>query len=173
MPTFLDLAGLLIALAALAIAVWSGVESRKHNRQSTRPNLSFLDSYAEGLDFIGLRVVNNGVSPAFISRFVVQTPNNRQDVTSVVGWIDSLKAVRLQKNWINSDPIEVGNVIGVGERLELIHYSEKQADREKIAELARGMKNLYMEVWYKSVYEDEYVLIWDGKKKLGSVRIAN
>jgi hypothetical protein len=69
----LSLSAIVIALASIAIAIWEGVEIRKHNRLSVRPKLEIFFSPSSDNNEISWILINNGIGPGIIqfSRLVV------------------------------------------------------------------------------------------------------
>lgn len=64
---------LLVALAAIGLTVWEGLENRRHNRLSVQPRLAAsiqAGRSGEG-EYVRLAVENNGLGPAVISSFRV------------------------------------------------------------------------------------------------------
>jgi hypothetical protein len=57
---------LFISILALALSIWSAVESRKHSRLSVRPEVSFFRDFKPTSKEVGLYIDNTGLGPAII-----------------------------------------------------------------------------------------------------------
>lgn len=56
----------IISVAAIAISVWSAIETRGHNKLSVKPNVIFVTQSSSADPEIGIFVENNGLGPAQI-----------------------------------------------------------------------------------------------------------
>lgn len=61
-----------IALCALGLSIWQGVEARKHNRLSVRPHLTTWTHSDAEKGFYVVELINNGIGPAVIEEFSVK-----------------------------------------------------------------------------------------------------
>jgi len=60
-----------IALCALIISIWQGMQMRAHNHKSYRPHLTSQLSIKEGNSGFVVELINNGIGPAIIDSFQV------------------------------------------------------------------------------------------------------
>ena len=65
-----SICAIVIALAALFVSVWSGVQTRKHNRLSVRPNLR-VNYYDHSERPLSILISNDGLGPALIYDFSI------------------------------------------------------------------------------------------------------
>lgn len=92
--TLADVASIIIAVAALATAVWSGVAARRHNRLSVIPRLRINHRFRHSTDFLGIRIANAGLGPAIVTS--IELLLDEQPVHySHQGWSDALGNVGL------------------------------------------------------------------------------
>lgn len=61
-----------IALCALAFSIWQGMQTRKHNKLSVRPHLTTWTNNDERNGFYKLELINNGLGPALIEKFLIK-----------------------------------------------------------------------------------------------------
>ena len=61
-----------IALCALALSIWQGMQTRKHNRLSVMPHLTTKTDRDVEKGFYSIKVINNGIGPALIEEFLVK-----------------------------------------------------------------------------------------------------
>jgi len=67
----------IIAVCALGLSIWQGVQIRKHNRLSFRPHLTtWTHRNAENGSY-AVELINNGLGPAVIDDFVVYVDGTR------------------------------------------------------------------------------------------------
>jgi hypothetical protein len=62
----------IIALCALALSIWQGVQTRRHNRLSFRPHLTTWTNTDAEKGFYTIELTNNGIGPALIEEFLVK-----------------------------------------------------------------------------------------------------
>ena len=61
-----------IALCALALSIWQGIQTRRHNRLSFRPHLTTWSNRDAEKGFYRIELINNGIGPALIEEFLVK-----------------------------------------------------------------------------------------------------
>lgn len=61
-----------IALCALALSIWQGMQTRRHNRLSFRPHLISWTNRDAEKGFYTIELINNGIGPALIEEFLVK-----------------------------------------------------------------------------------------------------
>jgi len=61
-----------IALCALALSIWQGMQTRRHNRLSFRPHLTPWTNRDAEKGFYTIELINNGIGPALIEEFLVK-----------------------------------------------------------------------------------------------------
>lgn len=145
-----------IALTALVVSIWQGIEMRKHNRLSVKPLFTFTRNFnkttiIQGTDTIPanlfqLYLSNNGTGPGIISEFKVYYKDQIVDKYSLSLWnqIFEKSPGLVQVNqgaWY--DP---GDVVSVGERKSIVRVSWIDSD----------LKNIRVYIKYHSIYEEEY-----------------
>lgn len=61
-----------IALCALALSIWQGIQTRRHNRLSFMPHLTTWSNRDAEKGFYRIELINNGIGPALIEEFLVK-----------------------------------------------------------------------------------------------------
>ena len=61
-----------IAVCAIVISIWHGVQTRKHNKLSYRPHLTTWTHSVGEKGFYAVDIINNGLGPALIEDFVIK-----------------------------------------------------------------------------------------------------
>lgn len=62
----------IIALCALVLSIWQGVQMRRHNRLSFRPHLDAWRHADPEKGYYAVDLINNGLGPAIVKSFVVK-----------------------------------------------------------------------------------------------------
>lgn len=145
-----DVVAILIALFALGLAVWEGIENRRHNRLSTRPLLVFITQlYADKK--VGLFLNNLGPGPAIVSDIRAKVDgkefgfHNPDDVVQVA------KELSLYVDWAAGHYVGKGSTISSGEKQELLSI-QSEATTERIALFRQALSRLELTVKYDSLY---------------------
>jgi hypothetical protein len=68
----IGISSVVIALCALGISVWQGIQTRKHNKLSFRPHLTTWTHSNIEKGFYAIELINNGLGPAIIESFTVK-----------------------------------------------------------------------------------------------------
>ncbi len=61
-----------IALCALAISIWQGIQTRNHNKISFRPHLTTWSHNQSKQGVYAIDLMNNGLGPAIIKSFTIK-----------------------------------------------------------------------------------------------------
>lgn len=78
---------LVIALTAIGLAVWEGLENRRHNRLSVQPRIGGdIQPGSDGQrEFLRLGIENNGLGPAVLTAYRVYIDGELQDTAGDFG----------------------------------------------------------------------------------------
>jgi hypothetical protein len=156
---------LIIAVAAISLAVWEGVESRRHNRLTVKPRVAAeinagRDNRAE---YVNMSIESTGLGPAVINTFRVYLDGILQDTTTGPGtsvWKNVLTAFGTNDTRINAQAIGIGYYFPAGSEELLFEARRPQADTAA-TKLADHLPRLALQICYCSVYNtdcDEVVL---------------
>lgn len=135
-----SIALLVIAVSALFISIWQGIENRNFNKLSLRPYLKYdFSSSDEGLS-IGIRNAGQGVA-------IIKDMKVLIDGRPYETWESALAAVSpdieiLKRAWVNDDEI-----ITPSESLTLVEMTSVDF----------GDKELKVEITFESIYEERQV----------------
>jgi hypothetical protein len=61
---------IVVAAAALAVAIWQGIEMRRHQRLSLRPSRVYLYNQNPHIGPLGVSISDAGLAPAFIDSII-------------------------------------------------------------------------------------------------------
>ncbi|MBV2089975.1 MAG: hypothetical protein KUF72_03735 [Candidatus Thiodiazotropha sp. (ex Ctena orbiculata)] len=70
------ISSVVIALCVLVFTVWAGWRTHVHNKLSVKPHLFTWTLMRPDEHYYRIQLVNNGLGPALIKRFVVRLDNN-------------------------------------------------------------------------------------------------
>ena len=159
----LDILAFFIAFVALAVAIWQGIETRKHNRLSVKPHLYF-STYSVSGESAGLRVTNGGLGPAIIKRFSLAVDNKWIDDTTRGGWLEASRLLGAEKipsnvSWYSRDQIATS-----GESVFILSTPTETRTPEIDQWLDELVKRLSVEIAYESAYRETFVATWKGER---------
>ena len=150
---------LLIALAAIGLAAWEGLENRRHNRLSVKPRIGAeIDSGRDGSgEYIRMSIESTGLGPAVIHTFRVYFDGVLQDThdgpdTSV--WQSALEAFGTSGTQINARGIGRGYYLPAGSRHLLFEARRPRSDATA-PPLASNLGRLALQICYCSVYQTD------------------
>ena len=156
---------LIIAVAAISLAVWEGVESRRHNRLTVKPKIAGAINAGRdgGGEYVSMSIESTGLGPAVINTFRVYFDGTLQDTTpgpQTTVWDSVLGAFGSDDTQINAHSIGAGYYFPAGRQELLFEARRLQADTAS-APLADQLSRLALQICYCSVYNvdcDEIVL---------------
>jgi len=85
------IATVIIAVTALVVSIWQGIETRKHNRLSVRPHLVFFTDFSSQDSELGIFIKNNGVGLAYIKNVEISV-NGKVMPNSSCNWKNILNS---------------------------------------------------------------------------------
>jgi hypothetical protein len=152
----IDLATVLIATCALVATFWQILTTRRHNKLSVKPLLTFDRHYSRSKDVnVGLHVLNCGVGPAIIeSTSVVCGPKDMRATT-----VDELFEI-LQKYGIDG-PVRYywyspGDVIPPNKDQHYITLLRDAGSRPE--NFTKFLDDIEIVIEYSSIYGERFVL---------------
>ena len=147
-----------IAFSALALAVYQGISTRRHNKLSSLP---YIFVKRKSVSEFSIVLINEGSGLSIINKIIVRVGDDLLiDELTHSNWKKILEKIDLQQpkndNNINVTSIETPIYLRPGNSLEMINikYSEKDiVDNEK---LTISSNNIDIEVKYESVYKEKF-----------------
>jgi hypothetical protein len=137
---------LIIAVLALATAIWSASEDRRHKRLSVRPQVTV--GYAFNAEQVGWAMRNSGLGPAVIGRFEVYVDDERR-----TNWDAFMAALNIKPATIGFGQPHAGETISSGVTLALFSVNPKE-EPVVAALLQNSWQRVRFEVCYCSLYEE-------------------
>jgi hypothetical protein len=169
----------LIALAALTLAIWEGVMTRRHNRLSVKPHLQLAQHLRGSKGRLGISLSNAGLGPAIVTNCHVEVDGQLMPSNDGCnGWKTAASTLELEDivegyETIAFDPDpdsdeEIpGVVMEAGETKWLL---SAPIDEKARAGLEMALPRVQVVVSYQSMYgEKSTVELWRSVKKGGKM----
>ncbi|MCI0513547.1 hypothetical protein L0128_10070 [candidate division KSB1 bacterium] len=150
----LSISAIVIALTSVCISIWSGMETRKHNRLSVKPQLEICLSTTK-TDF-GYVVVNNGLGPAILTARKILIDGAEMQENGFTGFDNFLLKLDLHQNRnLSIGTTSPGKILRAGESENIIKLEILQSDvLEQL--LPTIYKRVKIEISYVSMYHESF-----------------
>ncbi|KRR08473.1 hypothetical protein CQ12_40310 [Bradyrhizobium jicamae] len=154
----------IIALAALGIAVWEGIENRRSNREqrlhdqmSVRPLLAIRQHLGGSQGYYGLDVTNEGLGPAAVKNCTIKVGGDELK-DDEEGWKEALSkpglaGLRLSHGTITNSAMRPG---------QSVRLLSAELDKTTQCRLADAFRKLDVIVSYESLYSESWVATFRG-----------
>ena len=160
-----------LAVAAILLSVWEGVENRRHNRLSVQPRIdgSSQVSDEDGLWRQAFRFSSDGLGPAAVTEFRVywqglETWNGRAPAAASGPWQPVLD--RLSDRFdLTASSLGVGSVLRVGEDYQVLLVRQRSAG--SIGDLLDATSAIGVLLCYCSLYGDQCRAAAIGRTPIG------
>ena len=73
----IGISSVVIAICAIVVSIWHGVQTRKHNKLSCKPHLTTWMNSDKGKACYSVDLINNGLGPALIEKFTVKVKKGK------------------------------------------------------------------------------------------------
>ncbi len=146
-----------IALTAVAVAVISGVLTRKHNRLSVKPRLVITRlSYSDNCK---ISVANKGIGPAVIRKFDIYLDNEMVQKENEVSTISAaVKQALPFTGTIQTLLVHEDEAIAEKEELDLLSIYDPPQDIPSLRTIMEGLQKIRFLIEYESLYEETFRL---------------
>ncbi len=161
----IGISSVVIAICAIVVSIWHGVQTRKHNKLSCKPHLTTWTHSDKGKAYYSVELINNGLGPALIEKFTVKVdgeviPGERTEPIekAIELLFPGLNYHKLYKSFVAK-----GYSMAANDKRTIIaiQFSSPLPDPEFVEEaLNRGD----IEVAYKSFYEEPFLLSTEEEK---------
>ena len=151
---------LVIAFSAIGLAIWEGLENRRHNRLTVLPRVGGeIDAGRDGdSEFVRVGIESTGLGPAVLTRFDIYLDGALQDEASRIGsgrWAGVASALESDHaiTQMNAHAIEAGYYLPPGREMVIFEASRPQrAAGDTAAPLMAILDRLAIQICYCSVY---------------------
>jgi len=147
------ISSIFIALLALFATIWQGLVTRKHNKLTVKPILSFQITLSSHSDKIGICIINKGVGPLILTESII----SKAGKSSYLHKKDYIKLFPLLNNPSFHFGIPARNCsILPNENVWLISCSKHKEQDAFIDLMDSEFKGLNIEIKYKSIYDEKF-----------------
>ncbi len=150
------IATVFIAVCALGVTLWQGMETRKHNRLSVRPSLVLritegkIDAKKPNAE-IKFIIANNGSGSAFIKKTIREIDDKKFAEGDSQKYMEALAKIIEDVSTATCHDISSASIMKPGEEIVLISF--EYTSHEKKIEALKKIK-LFLE--YQSAYEEKF-----------------
>ena len=150
----IDICAAVIALAALALAVWQGVAMQRHNRLSVMPRLTLHHHLAGSRGELGIAVSNDGLGPAIVTDCTLEVDGKVMPVENDNGWETAITSLNLEAFKFRYTTIAPHGVIPTGGTVWLLSTPATDTMRSRADEIQVAFQRLNVRLCYQSMYGD-------------------
>ena len=160
---YIALISALIALLAFGLTVWQGLQTRNHNRLSSKPFLDFRWVNKPG-DGLRCELKNLGLGPAFLNKikFFVDDQEfnieNRNDYKFLFEALD----FDLLVNQVGVLHVQERSALGVGQSDSLLVFCDSSVSKDNHELIAVKLRRFCVQVEYKCIYGISYKTLKSG-----------
>lgn len=157
---FVSISAVVIALAALSLSVFEGIETRRHNQIRLQPNLNFERLYYSDNDRIGIYLKNNGLGPAIIKKtYIAFNGEVLDEHLGDAGWRYLDQHYQLVEKGYKSFWYTKDTLITVGDSQSLI-WIDSNSDKVMQNKFNDFLNQLSLTIVYESVFGEHYTAIY-------------
>ena len=131
------------------------METRKHNRLSVAPKLTFEVLHQRGGD-LALSVTNHGFGPAGILDFNIFVDTKDIPSLSTGGWRNALLALGLAEPWVHYYYFAPGDAFRPDQQKSLLFVRADDSSEIRRAQFLEALGRLNIVIDYKSIYGDSF-----------------
>lgn len=147
----------MIAVAAIGLAVWEGIENRRHNRLSVQPRLDGgIEAGRDGNgEYMRMAVESSGLGPAVIDAFRVYFDGEIQDSSSTASgrrWEKVTDAMSAEGVQIHARAFGSGHYFPTGREYVLFEARRLGASSSGVQTMSNLLDRLAIQICYCSVY---------------------
>ena len=149
-----SISAIIVAIAAIAVSIWQGVDNRKHNRLSVKPKLQIIFK-SDLLEGPQITVSNNGLGPATVDKLEVSLNGKTFPGSAINAVLELKREMGLDGFSFSFDPIE-GSTIRAGEKLVIMKFPDASAFKEVYDSLAAYINQIDFHLTYQSMYGENF-----------------
>jgi hypothetical protein len=157
--TITGIAATFIAVLALVGSLFEAAETRRHNRLSVKPVLSFETEVAQDDTVQTIRLKNLGTGPAIIKSFSVYANDKPVQKLGNDPWgsvIESLNLADIAFKYFWYSP---GDVIGINEEKSVLTIKEEDYEKSDNKQVwAKAISRINVIIEYASIYDEGFVV---------------
>lgn len=154
-----EIATVAIAVIALVVSIWSGIESRQHNRLSVRPALNFdIEQWLDGT-INTIYIKNFGTGPAIVKKFTVYVDDQPAQEAGAKMWDSALNLLGLSGTPVEIYWYDPEDVIGINEATTILKINLADYARLKDRQTwQQAMSRIKITLEYRSIYDEAFTV---------------
>ena len=152
--TIVSFSAIVIASASIFVAIWQGIENRKHNRLSVRPKLQIMFSVDK--EKFGYKIVNNGLGPATITGKRIFIDDKEISYEGFSGYEELINKLNFNDRHLSHSAINPGITITAGETRNIILVNIEEEDNLDTL-LPAIYQRIRIEITYESMYNESFI----------------
>lgn len=156
--TITAISSVIIALIALIVAIWQGIETRNHNRRTLTPKLSITRDLRNEAEDIGIFIESVGLGPVIIKKVVITINDKQYNVSSQEAWKNVLCHLDINEFWTQWYAISEDTLFPVGKSDFLLAAAREGLSSDNKSRLQRATDKIAVTIDYASVYGDKFVV---------------
>jgi hypothetical protein len=159
LATVTSIAASITAVASLFVSVWSGIETRRHDRLSVKPILEITKDLSEDANDYGLILSNKGVGPSCEMKwelFVMDKLGEEQNVgKSLEGFKKARDILGINCNFGYYETLQPGD----NQPIFWFRKAEwNKLSKKNQKDIAEKMDKIKLKIVYESIYGETYYL---------------
>ena len=155
--TIVSLSAIVIAVVSIIIAIWQGIETRKHNRLSVQPKLDISYSLDYKDSLAQLSITNNGLGPAIIEDATATIDSTLFRISEINEYLDFQEQIGLKGIPTTYEILKKGASIISKEIKPVLIVEMKHLEKLNLNPVSL-FNDVKVNVIYRSLYEEEFVV---------------
>jgi hypothetical protein len=163
----------LLAVVAIVLAAWEGLENRKHNRLEVAPRVNGTIQLSG--EAASLSLQSNGLGPAVLQDFriyldgrLVHDARARNSVMSP--WQRLMPLLNVEGYLVSGNAPAAGSLLRAGEDYDIFTISARDTSSNREQEMTNVLHRIGVEVCYCSIYEDQCRAVYVGTREAEGAR---
>ena len=153
-PDWVAICSLVVAVAAVAVVVWEGLENREHNRLSAKQMVLAEVTSSHTSRTWGIYLKNEGVGPAIVDFDVVTLDGRGTKLWAIVAKMVEEGVLKAEAD-VSVRSLKPGTYLGVGSKIPILEVSREDVNGRDLRKFVKFLR-WRIDVRYQacSVYGD-------------------
>jgi hypothetical protein len=161
----ISLSAIVIAISSLAVSIWQGFVSRRHNRLSVTPLLAIDFKFTSDACLNGIYIKNTGLGPAIIKSFCISIDDEKIEFEDYKLWEMAIKKCDFPPNFnLSIFVVTIDTIICRNDNYCLLGIDAHKESIENRTIFYNNVKRFNFMIQYESIYKDKYTLNESGKQ---------
>lgn len=148
----------IVALAAVGLAIWEGLENRRHNRLSVMPNVDAVRDFDMRAQTFSFGFLSSGLGPAVVKDlqlYLDDTMIYDRNSEHEYAWSDVYPVLRGKNLDVWDAYYQEGQFLMPGARYDLLRAEPREGEFELIDNFREMADRISIVICYCSVYGDQ------------------